>query len=69
MRFAESAWRRAGRQAAAPNFQTAEFYLEHGAIDLIIHRKDLQDTLSRILTFCCHGRLAREGGEALAAVR
>jgi len=52
-----------------PNFQTAEFYLEHGAIDLIIHRKDLQDTLSRILTFCCHGRLAREGGEALAAVR
>ncbi|HOJ20474.1 MAG TPA: acetyl-CoA carboxylase, carboxyltransferase subunit beta [Armatimonadota bacterium] len=52
-----------------PNFQTAEFYLEHGAIDLIVHRKDLQDTLSRILTFCCHGRLAREGGEALAAVR
>ena len=27
-------------------FQTAEFLLEHGLIDMIVHRKDLRKTLS-----------------------
>lgn len=31
------------------NFQTAEFFLEHGGIDLIVHRKDMKGTLDRIL--------------------
>ena len=42
------------------NFQTAEFYLEHGTVDMIVHRKDLRDVLSRVLAFCCQGRVARE---------
>ena len=30
-------------------FQRSEFLLEHGAIDMIVHRKDLQSTISRLL--------------------
>ena len=30
-------------------FQRSEFLLEHGAIDMIVHRKDLQSTVSRLL--------------------
>lgn len=31
-------------------FQTSEFVLEHGFLDLIVHRKDMKDTLARIFT-------------------
>ncbi|MDC3332705.1 acetyl-CoA carboxylase, carboxyltransferase subunit beta [bacterium] len=37
------------RQKLPPGFQRSEFLLEHGAIDMIIHRKDMRDTLSRLL--------------------
>ena len=30
-------------------FQRSEFLLEHGAIDMIVHRKDLQSTIKRLL--------------------
>lgn len=32
-----------------PGFQTSEFLLEHGFVDLITHRKDLRDTIIRVL--------------------
>ncbi len=32
-------------------FQTSEFLLEHGFIDKIIERKDLKDTLSKLISF------------------
>jgi acetyl-CoA carboxylase carboxyl transferase subunit beta len=32
-----------------PGFQRSEFLLEHGFIDAIVHRKDLKDTVSRLL--------------------
>ena len=31
-------------------FQRSEFLLEHGAIDMIVHRKDMRSTLHRLLT-------------------
>src|SRR5690554_1294001 len=31
-------------------FQRSEFLLEHGAIDMIVHRKDLRDTVARLVT-------------------
>lgn len=37
------------RQKLPPGFQRSEFLLEHGAIDMIIHRRDMRDTLARIL--------------------
>jgi acetyl-CoA carboxylase carboxyl transferase subunit beta len=33
-------------------FQTAEFMLEHGFIDRIVHRKDLRSEIARIVDYC-----------------
>ncbi|MDD5438770.1 MAG: acetyl-CoA carboxylase, carboxyltransferase subunit beta [Candidatus Omnitrophica bacterium] len=37
------------RQKLPSGFQTAEFLLDHGLIDLIVHRKNLKDTVSTII--------------------
>jgi acetyl-CoA carboxylase carboxyl transferase subunit beta len=37
------------RQKLPPNFQTAEFMLEHGMIDMVLPRSDLRATLSRLI--------------------
>ncbi|MDZ7815761.1 MAG: acetyl-CoA carboxylase, carboxyltransferase subunit beta [Planctomycetota bacterium] len=34
-------------------FQLSEFLLEHGQIDKIVERKDMRDTLSSLLNYCC----------------
>ncbi len=39
------------RQKLPDGFQTSEFLLEHGLIDLIVHRKDLKQNLSSILDY------------------
>ncbi len=33
-------------------FQTAEFLLEHGFIDMIVHRKDLRSEIARLIDYC-----------------
>lgn len=38
------------RQKLPPGFQRAEFLLEHGAIDMIIHRGEMRDTIARLLS-------------------
>jgi len=38
------------RQKLPKGFQRAEFLLEHGAIDMIIHRRDMRDKLASILS-------------------
>ncbi len=37
------------RQKLPKGFQRAEFLLDHGAIDLIIHRRDMRDKLASLL--------------------
>ena len=37
------------RQKLPKGFQRAEFLLEHGAIDMIIHRSEMRDTVARLL--------------------
>ncbi len=37
------------RQKLPKGFQRSEFLLEHGAIDMIIHRTEMRDTLGRLL--------------------
>lgn len=34
-----------------PGFQTAEFMMEHGLVDMIVHRKDIRATLAKVLGF------------------
>ena len=33
-------------------FQTSEFLVEHGFLDMVVSRKELRDTLSRLVNFC-----------------
>ena len=37
------------RQKLPEGFQRSEFLVEHGAIDMIVHRHDMRDTLYRVL--------------------
>lgn len=42
------------RQKLPKGFQRSEFLLEHGAIDMIIHRQDIRERLSSILAKLTH---------------
>ncbi|MEJ6594789.1 acetyl-CoA carboxylase, carboxyltransferase subunit beta [Parasphingorhabdus sp.] len=39
------------REKLPEGFQTAEYLLEHGMIDMVVHRKELRDTLAQILGY------------------
>jgi len=39
------------RHKLPPDFQRSEFILEHGLIDMIVHRKNLKSTLSQLLDY------------------
>jgi len=39
------------KQKLPDSFQTSEFVLEHGFLDMVVHRKDLKQTLSGILSY------------------
>jgi len=34
-----------------PGFQRSEFVLEHGFVDMIVHRKELKSTVSQLISF------------------
>ena len=40
------------KQKLPDDFQTAEYLLEHGFIDHIVHRREMKDFLGRILRYC-----------------
>ena len=42
------------REKLPEGFQRAEFLLKHGAIDMIVHRKEMRDTLARICAKLTH---------------
>jgi acetyl-CoA carboxylase carboxyl transferase subunit beta len=50
------------REKLPEGFQRAEYLLEHGMVDLVVHRKDLRDQIARIV-----GLLRRRGGNQSAA--
>jgi acetyl-CoA carboxylase carboxyl transferase subunit beta len=39
------------RQKLPPGFQSTEFYLKHGFIDSIVHRRKMRDALIRVLSY------------------
>jgi acetyl-CoA carboxylase carboxyl transferase subunit beta len=39
------------REKLPEGFQRAEYLLEHGMIDMVVHRKELRDTLARLVGF------------------
>lgn len=38
-------------QELPPDFQTAEFCLDHGLVDMIVHRKKMKETLASLITY------------------
>jgi acetyl-CoA carboxylase carboxyl transferase subunit beta len=50
------------RQKLPAGFQTAEFMLQHGMVDMVVSRSDLRDVLDRMLRL--YGRRARAEAEA-----
>jgi acetyl-CoA carboxylase carboxyl transferase subunit beta len=48
------------RQKLPKGFQRSEFLLEHGAIDMIVHRTEMRDTLARLLSKLSHTPLIPE---------
>jgi acetyl-CoA carboxylase carboxyl transferase subunit beta len=42
------------RQKLPDGFQRSEFLLEHGAVDMIVHRHDMRDTVHRLLAQLTH---------------
>jgi acetyl-CoA carboxylase carboxyl transferase subunit beta len=56
------------KQKLPPGTQRAEFQLEHGMIDGVVHRRDLRPTLTRLLRLYgdqAHGGHARGAGRAV----
>src|SRR6056297_2373275 len=52
------------RQKLPKGFQRSEFLLEHGAIDMIVHRGDMRDTIARILAKLMAVATVVQGGAA-----
>ena len=50
------------RQKLPEGFQTAEFLLEHGLLDLIVPRRALRDTLATLLRLYAAARGAQDEG-------
>jgi len=53
------------RQKLPKGFQRSEFLLEHGAIDMIVHRTEMRATISRLLSKFTHKALVPIAVEAL----
>jgi acetyl-CoA carboxylase carboxyl transferase subunit beta len=52
------------RETLPKGFQRAEFLLEHGAIDMVIDRREMRDRISVLLLMLCHHAMRRKVEEA-----
>jgi acetyl-CoA carboxylase carboxyl transferase subunit beta len=46
------------REKLPEGFQRAEYLLEHGMIDMVVHRRDLRDRLASTIAYLCASRAA-----------
>ena len=42
------------REKLPEDFQTAEYLLEHGMVDMVVHRKELKETINRLVAILIH---------------
>jgi acetyl-CoA carboxylase carboxyl transferase subunit beta len=54
-------------QTLPKGFQSAETVLEHGLIDQVVHRRELRDTLARVLRVLTRGRAMRDARASAGA--
>jgi acetyl-CoA carboxylase carboxyl transferase subunit beta len=53
------------RETLPEGFQRAEYLLEHGIVDMVVQRKELRDTLIRVIQLICN---PRQGSAAASIV-
>ncbi|TKD50784.1 acetyl-CoA carboxylase, carboxyltransferase subunit beta [Sphingomonas baiyangensis] len=46
------------REKLPDDFQTSEYYRDHGLIDMVVARKELRATLARLIDYLCAGKAA-----------
>ncbi|WP_375285792.1 acetyl-CoA carboxylase, carboxyltransferase subunit beta [Sphingomonas sp.] len=46
------------REKLPDDFQTSEYYLEHGLIDMVVHRRDLRARLATVIGYLCAEKAA-----------
>jgi len=46
------------REKLPDDFQTSEYYLDHGLIDMVTHRKELPKVLGQVIGHLCGKRKA-----------
>lgn len=46
------------REKLPDDFQTSEYYRDHGLVDMVTHRKELRETLGRLIALLCEARAA-----------
>ncbi|MBB4642044.1 acetyl-CoA carboxylase, carboxyltransferase subunit beta [Rhizorhapis suberifaciens] len=46
------------REKLPEGFQRAEYLLEHGMIDMVVHRNDMRATLSKVIGYLCPSKAA-----------
>ncbi|MBR4315759.1 MAG: acetyl-CoA carboxylase carboxyltransferase subunit beta [Alphaproteobacteria bacterium] len=44
------------KQKLPPEFQTAEYLKDQGMVDIVVHRKDLKETLAKVLNILMHNK-------------
>jgi acetyl-CoA carboxylase carboxyl transferase subunit beta len=54
------------REKLPPGFQRAEYLLEHGMVDMVVHRHQLTETVGRILRLLRHKGIEAVGTEMVA---
>ena len=50
------------KQKLPENFQTAEFLLEHGMLDMIVSRKELKETVTKLISLTTANRSSNQDG-------
>ena len=53
------------RESLPEGFQRAEYLLEHGMLDLVVHRRELSKTLAHLLTILTHVEIAGEPADTI----
>lgn len=46
------------REKLPDDFQTSEYYRDHGLVDMVVHRKELRETLGRVIALLCGEKAA-----------
>jgi acetyl-CoA carboxylase carboxyl transferase subunit beta len=57
------------RQKLPPGFQSSEFLLQHGMIDMIVDRAALRNTLIELLSFLSNGKPSRRTAKSIGATK